>query len=471
MKKFTITLLIMFLALLVRAQEDVDFINDAIQNLNVPMEGVTGGGLNGTGNGVVGAIGGTVSVGGLGAATYTIPIELPSDIGEMKPNLSIVYNSQSGNGLLGWGWTLGGLSAITRTGATLFQDNFIKGVDFGHDVQNPKSFDRFALDGQRLMLTKGNYYGENGSEYRTEVDGMSKVVAYTESGIRGAARFKVWTADGKIMEYGFNDNARMIHTCSDDHNLREVGLWLLNKVTDRNGNYMLFFYMTSGDQYCLKKLYYTGNANAGVEPCYLVELNYEDREDADITFIGNQRLKQDQLLTSIVVKCWENPVAQYDFDYHEISLNTGYFYHRLKGINYSCGGVAYNPTKIAWNTNDYTVSVSDLLTRVHGFEDMDGKEIISKSSGDFNGDGNVDVLFVTKGESGKYYCYVYHNEGSTAGNSELNFSFQYCKYLGDYCPSVYIADLDGDCRDDMVTLGRKKKSKHQDYLIVQPYQS
>lgn len=206
MKKILFTLLIMFLALIARAQEKVDFINEAIQNLNAPMTGVTGG-PEGVGDGVVGAIGGTVSVGGLGAATYTIPIVVPSDIGEIKPNLSVVYNSQSGNGLLGWGWTLGGVSAITRTGATLYQDGFIKGVDFGHDHSQPNKLDRFSLDGQRLMLTKGLYYGENGSEYRTEVDGMSKVVAYTESGIRGAAKFKVWTADGLIMEYGFNDNS------------------------------------------------------------------------------------------------------------------------------------------------------------------------------------------------------------------------------------------------------------------------
>ena len=145
MKKILFTLLIVFLALTVRAQEDVDFINDAIQDLDAPMYGVTGspygegllgvigGLLYGESNGVVGAIGGTVGVGGLGAASYTIPIEVPTDIGEIKPNLSIVYNSQSSNGLLGWGWTIGGISAITRTGKNLFLDNEMKAVNFNDD--------------------------------------------------------------------------------------------------------------------------------------------------------------------------------------------------------------------------------------------------------------------------------------------------------------------------------------------------
>lgn len=67
---------------------------------------------------VVGAIGGNVDISTLGGATYSIPIQIPDGIDGMQPNLSIVYNSQSGNGLLGWGWNIGGLSSITRIGHT-----------------------------------------------------------------------------------------------------------------------------------------------------------------------------------------------------------------------------------------------------------------------------------------------------------------------------------------------------------------
>jgi hypothetical protein len=78
----------------------------------------------------------------------------------MVPNLSLVYHSQSGDGLLGIGWSLSGLSAIYRCPATLLQDGFDGGVNYDAN-------DRFCLDGQRLVAVAGAY-GAHGTEYRTE---------------------------------------------------------------------------------------------------------------------------------------------------------------------------------------------------------------------------------------------------------------------------------------------------------------
>ena len=495
MKKAIYTLLLLMAALghVTFGQQRYDFMDKAQKELQTPMAGVTGG-PNGSGEGIVGAIGGVVDVGGLGAATYTIPIEVPQGIGGIQPNLSIVYNSQSGNGLLGWGWNLAGASAITRTGADFYHDGFIKGVDFGHVTGNgsgifpfgpntQRVFDRFSLDGQRLILVEGLYYGQNNSQYKTEVDGMSKIVAYTESGIRGPAKFKVWTADGLIMEYGFNNNARMIRTCPDNSNLKEVGAWLLNRVEDRNGNFMLYQYDVSGGQYSLYKVYYSGNTNAKTDErglaCYSVNFIYQDRIDSDITFIGNHVLKQNKLLTSIEIRWWDQLVSQYDFGYHEINPNLGYFFHRLKNVTYSRDGVAYNPTIIDWGNNDYGISVSLPMTGVE-----DDVLTYEKNSGDFNGDGMGDFIAIEEKIVGqnflgndiyKYLGHVYYNEGviDINGQNKVKFSFQYTIDFGDTKPAIFAADFDGDGRDDMVTVVRKRKplwfGDPVDYLVIRPY--
>ena len=167
-----------------------------------PWSSLTGG-PNPTDSGVVGAIGGTVDVGMMGAAVYTIPIELPEGINGMQPSLAITYNSQAGNGLLGWGWDLAGLSCIERTGQTRYHDGAVGAVTLNDAT------DRFMLDGKRLIAV-ANY--TDSVEYKTEQDEMSKVMAYyawsTSFGkesmgpVFTISHFKVWKPDGMILEYG-----------------------------------------------------------------------------------------------------------------------------------------------------------------------------------------------------------------------------------------------------------------------------
>ena len=90
-----------------------------------------------------------------GAFTYTVPIAVPPGIQDVQPNIALTYNSQSGNGLAGWGWNISGLSSISRAASTPHHDGVVDGVNFD-------ALDRFALDGQRLILTSGTY-GKTGA--------------------------------------------------------------------------------------------------------------------------------------------------------------------------------------------------------------------------------------------------------------------------------------------------------------------
>lgn len=111
---------------------------------------------------LVGATQGTFNVNALGGATYTIPLQVPEGVGGFAPALSLTYSSNSGNGIAGFGWNIGGLSAITRSPKTYYHDGSCVGVDL-------TSTDRLSLDGQRLICVSGTY-GANNSLYRTEID-------------------------------------------------------------------------------------------------------------------------------------------------------------------------------------------------------------------------------------------------------------------------------------------------------------
>src|ERR1035437_1087199 len=109
----------------------------------------------------VGTTPGSFAVSPSGGATYNIPLLVPLGTMGMSPNLSITYNSQGGNGLMGMGWDLSGLSAITRTTENIYNDGNVSPVSLSMGGDG----DRFLLDGKRLIMTNSTTstdYGLNG---------------------------------------------------------------------------------------------------------------------------------------------------------------------------------------------------------------------------------------------------------------------------------------------------------------------
>lgn len=175
---------------------------------------------------------GEFSVSPSGAATYSIPIQVPPGVAGLVPSLSLNYSSQGGNGIAGLGWSLDGESSITRCPRTLATDGVQGRVN--HDGN-----DRFCLDGQRLMVVSGGY-GAAGSEYRTEFDQFSKVVANgaaAGNAANGPESFTVYTKDGRILQYGNTAESRM-----EAQGKAVVAAWVVRSISDVKGNTIIFNY-------------------------------------------------------------------------------------------------------------------------------------------------------------------------------------------------------------------------------------
>ena len=69
----------------------------------------------------VGKTPGSLAVGG--SAGYSIPIEIPAGTNGMEPSISLNYSSGFSDGVMGMGWNIGGISAITRTNKTIYNDS------------------------------------------------------------------------------------------------------------------------------------------------------------------------------------------------------------------------------------------------------------------------------------------------------------------------------------------------------------
>ncbi len=224
-----------------------------------------------------------------GNAGYAIPIQIPPGAADVQPALSLAYSSDAGNGLLGVGWTLSGLSTITRCARSKAQDNVRGAVNY--DLN-----DRYCLDGQRLIAIVGAD-GANNTEYRTERENFSKIISYAEAGAtNGPGSFVVKTAAGMTMEYGKTADSRI-----EAQGKTAVSVWALNKVSDTKGNYYTVSYTedSANGDWRPSSISYTGNTSAGVAPPMSIVFTYIARSDVLSTYRAQSKSSTQQRLSTI----------------------------------------------------------------------------------------------------------------------------------------------------------------------------
>jgi len=316
----------------------------------------------------VGATPFTASVSSTGAATINIPVfSLPGTNG-MEPGISIFYNSQSGNGVLGYGWHISGLSQISRTDKNMFYDNETKSISL-------TKADRYSLNGERLMYSK---VGSADTVYFSETSPFSRITAFETSG-KGPSYFKEETKSGITLEYGNSTDSKVILPGTTDGTIYK---WLIKKAVDKNGNYIKYNYGISNGEYWIRSIEYTGNNEQSLQPYDSITFNYSTRFiDRSFSYVKGKAILFSKRLDQISIYCEGVEVRKYTFDYEE-DLHT-----KLVGINeFDKFGNSYNPVVINYGSDGNLKIESEI-----NFFDYGGSEHIY-SVGDYNGDGFDDIL-------------------------------------------------------------------------------
>jgi hypothetical protein len=321
---------------------------------------------------VEGQIPGVFSVSESGAATYRIPLQVPPGIAGMVPKLALVYSSQGGNGLLGMGWSIDGFSAISRCPRTLSQDSVRGSVNYDID-------DRFCLDGQRLMLASGSPYGAAGTEYRTERESFSKIVASGSVG-NGPEYFTVQTKSGLAMQYGVTADSRI-----EAQGKAAISVWALNHIADSKGNYITVAYTedAANGSYYPSRIDYAGNS---------VRFTYVPRPDDVPSFNAGSRTSMTQRLYEITTFVADQPRNVYRLGYQ--STTQPKELSRVLQIEYY--DYATNsrllPTEVIWSP-DGTGFVNSAWNGHAGGS-------TNNFVGDFDGDGKSDMAGYVGGSNG-----------------------------------------------------------------------
>lgn len=333
---------------------------------------------------IVGLTSGTADVSPNGAATYNIPISLPPGLGSMMPNLSLVYSSQSGNGLLGPGWNLAGISEVSRVNKNLHFDTEASPISINFN-------DRLALDGNLLDCGGCDPSQPFDHIYSTEVESFNFILSKGIAG-NGPDWFEIETKDGTKMEFGRSGNSKLLEEGGST-----AMMWRVNKIYDQYGNYMEFKYNNSDRDLRVEEISYTGNAAAGVLPYNKIKFYYDQRTDDQTLYMAGSTVRNLYLLRKIKVFGEKDlPVKDYEFKYGMQYNNQDQVHSYLKEIiEYASDGNALNSTIM-----EYGEFQAELSTTVSTTLTNQAADIIP---GDFNGDGLTDLLSARRNSANPTY--------------------------------------------------------------------
>ena len=292
----------------------------------------------------LGTLAGDFNVSPDGHARYTIPIEVPPGIGGLTPKLAFEYESGAGNGVMGVGWQIAGLSTISRCPKTIAVDGVRRAVVY--DGQ-----DAFCLDGKRLIRT-----GTSGSNYlfRTETETFTKVIGNAWDPIRGPVSFTAYTKDGRIMHFGSDpvaNNSTIIVQVTEG---QRVSSWHLDAVYDRSpaGTRFTVKYINSkaqdGTQDFRPDLIIYNSSTNSTSDGMSVRFRYETtpRQDLARIFRGGARFSNAYRLSSVDIGRCTHLVRSYKLTY-EYAPNTSTGRSRLTSIQ-ECANTLQMGTQVTF---------------------------------------------------------------------------------------------------------------------------
>ncbi|MBB6371141.1 T6SS effector amidase Tae4 family protein [Chryseobacterium shigense] len=254
-----------------------------------------------------------------GDANINYPLMLPAGTSDMQPSLSVTYSSDSGNGWMGEGWNIGGLSSIsvdTRWGTPTFTA--------GQETE------LYSLDGEMLVYPDGylphrhnkvNANGtfdtsrqpRNGSGVKTFY--LRKNHDFTKIERYGSGttdyRWVITSTNGTKAYYG-GDQSTFVPNAVLKNNNGNIIQWGVWKVEDVHGNNMIYEYknqsinsfagddqnLNAGWVFHVDKIFYSGR-NGQKGPYIVTFFNDTPRPDKQINVKGVLKRIEPYLLTKI----------------------------------------------------------------------------------------------------------------------------------------------------------------------------
>ncbi len=303
-----------------------------------------------------------------GEANINYPLTLPSGVSGMQPSLSVSYNSDSGNGWMGEGWNIVGLSSISvdmRWGTPTFtpgQETELYSMDgemlvypdgylpHRHNKVNPDGTFDTTRQGRNASGPKTFYLRRNHDFTKIERFGSSPA----------DYRWVVTSTNGTKTYYGGDQSTLVPNTILKNNN-GNIIQWNVWKVEDVYLNNIIYEYknqsinnFTGDDQnlnagwvFHIDKIFYSGR-NGQKGPYIVTFFNDTPRSDKQINAKGVLKRIEPYLLTKIDVDYKNTSNQQQNIRSYIFTYTPGIFQKslltkmKMKVINPRTDGAAFD---------------------------------------------------------------------------------------------------------------------------------
>lgn len=423
-----------------------------------------------------------LTVSSSGAPEISYPLAVPPGVAGMAPALTLEFSGDARNGPFGYGWSLNGLSKITRCPATIATDGIRSGITFTSD-------DKLCLDGQRLIAIDASGEPRVGSgtrdaagvapgsyrEFRTEIDAYARIRAYGYAnndydGWSGPAYFKVWTKTGAVYEYGDAPSRDSNTNALISRQTGTVAMaWAVARVSDFAGNHVDFKYEQRSVAW---------GSSQQIPPHYAREWNIKE-----IQYSGNKVVFAYDPLDGRSDKSEAYAMGQKNVNVRRIdSISTYINSPNTSSLGPAANAVAVRTYKLAFDTGPVTArsrltsiqecagsaSSTRCLPRT-SFTYSDGGTDVYVASpafnlpsfpmvsrprnfgllvGDFNGDGRTDFI---RWHDSAANNQLWTSQGNGSFSQANNFNITTENLMkSDACYIAYVLDVNGDGLPDIV---------------------
>ncbi|GBF44543.1 RHS repeat-associated core domain protein [Leptospira ellinghausenii] len=216
-----------------------------------------------------------------GNASFNFPLEVPDGTGDLTPELNISYSSSGGNGLLGKGYGLSGISYIKRD------------ISYGINYNSNDSY--YSSEYGQLVDSNGNK-----SVYYSKEERFVSFFPQGDSG-RGPTEIIAYDKDGNKYSYG-GSGAQLLHPNG------AVRTWALREKREPHGETINYEWEVRKGELYLTRISYAGGVRE-------VRIEYTTREDVETDYSEKTLTTRDWLISRIRFYSDNSHVHSYEFSY------------------------------------------------------------------------------------------------------------------------------------------------------------